>query len=226
MKKLLSISLVLLCMLSIAGCSQKEASGNKPESTVETTPETTAETKPEEPAVSFSRGSWDAAGKVFVNEITGIRIQLGEGYAAISDAELASLYLGEDVDLSSWTEEDYKTQINIPECHFNNTGNSGVTAITYENLAAENAAMIDEDTYLAIVLKNLSGQRADLNASDVYDLTLSGQPYRAYDLKYSETGLSIEQTMAVRKVGDYMTIIVFSRLAGKGDIPEMISFFD
>ncbi|MBR3167689.1 MAG: hypothetical protein IKF18_03250 [Erysipelotrichaceae bacterium] len=227
MKKLLLISLVLLCLLGFSGCSQKES--NKPESTVETTPEptpeSTTETKPEEPAFSFSRGTWDAEGKVFVNESTGVRIQLGEGYSASSDADLASLYLGENVDLSSWTEEDYKTEISIPDCQFYSANGSN-TAVTYENLAAEGATAIGEDTYLAIVLNNLKGQFEDLDASDVYDLTLSGQPYRAYDIKYSSNNIQIEQTMAVRKVGGYITIIVFSQIKGNDNIPEMISFFN
>lgn len=228
MKRTLSIALILLCLLSFAGCSQKESGQS---GTPETTkaPETTTETVPakptEEPAeTAFSRGSWDEEGKIFVNESTGIRIELSGDYTATADNELAPIYLGRDEDVSTWTEAEFKTEISIPDCQFVNSKACN-TGVMYENLAAENAVGISEDQYIDIVVSQISGSYEGFEESEIYDLVLSGETYRAVDMKYSTNGVPVGQTMAVRSVGDYMTIIAFSSLQGDGEIETMISFF-
>ncbi len=224
MKKLLLISLILLCLLGFSGCSQKEASGNKPESTVETASEP-EDAQTEETAFHLSRGSWDAEGKVFVNESTGIRIQISDDYLPVPDSELAQLFLGRDEDLSSWTEEEFKTEMGIPDCQFS-SNERGQASVLYENLAAENATEVTEDLFVTIVVTNTRKQYEDLSESEVYDLMLSGQSYRACDIVFTNSGIQINETIAVRRVGDYMATVIFGQATGRDYINEMIAFFN
>lgn len=220
MKKLFSILLRIACIVCLAACG---SGTNKPVEPVK--PAESQEPVAEE--VKFTRGTWNSDRTEFVNESTDLHIVLNDSFVALSDEELVQNYMnGEDVDLSSWTDNDYEEQLSIPDCAFINYYTGSNTGILYENLAAEKALSITEDMYINISTGRLKNTYTDMVPSDIYDITLCGENYRAIDLEYSTNNVNISQTMAVRKTGNYMTIIVFTTTNGNTDaFNEMIGFF-
>jgi hypothetical protein len=214
MKKLLSILLRIACIVCFAACgSSKNEPSEQPD--------------PEKATVQFSRGTWNSDYTEFVNESTDLHITITSDFTPLSDEDLVRNYMnGRDVDLASWTDEDYKTEISIPEAAFVNYNNGYNTGILYENLAAEKALSISEDTYIKVSTGKIKDPYPDMTMGDVYDLTLNGKNYRAIDLEYITSGRSVSQTMAVRKVGNYMLIIVFTVTDhDTAALNEMIGFF-
>ncbi len=214
MKKTLCILLALLMVFSFAACGNSgKDQGNKPSEADE---------------VKLTRGTWNEAQTEFVNESTGIKITLPSGYAVMGDKELVENYAaGSNIDFSTWTEESYKTEINIPDTAFVNYLTGANCAILYENLKAEKASYLKEDQYLDIATDGVKKEFAGLEGSDYYDITLSGQNYRAIDMNYSTQGMNVSQTMAVRKVGDdYITVMVFTAINDNTEIQEMEGFFN
>lgn len=168
--------------------------------------------------IELSRGSWDADKKVFTNDVTGIKITLTDGYIAATDDELVDAYLDDSsIDL---TTADYTKMNNIPDCAFYKlTGEN--CGVLYENIAAEGEPNISEDDYLDVAIKKLDGS----TSNEYYDVTISGNKYRAYDRKIEEAGVTYYQTFAVKNVGGYMAIIVCTAYAPE-DNQTMIDLFN
>ena len=159
MKKLLYIILAALLVLSLAGCKGK--SNNTPSDNPAPENEAAAqqETEPakEESAASskFVRGTWDASGKVFTSDFSGLKITLTDDFRHYDDTELAETYLSDSA--FSWDTADYETMTTIPDCVFLDTSGNNVS-ILFENVALEGAPNISEEDYLDIVTKSLGGE--------------------------------------------------------------------
>ncbi|MBQ3394575.1 MAG: hypothetical protein IJG64_05415 [Oscillospiraceae bacterium] len=220
MKKLFCILLRAAFIICLAACSSNKTEPVQPAEPAE-------QSQPEKEAVKFSRGTWNSDYTEFVNESTGLNIRPTSDFTVLSDEELVRNYMnGRDVDLSSWTDKDYEEQISIPETAFVNYYNGNNTGVLYENLAAEKALSISEDTYIKISTGKIKDTYTDMVLGDIYDLTLNGKSYRAIDIEYTANNTAISQTMACRKVGNYMTIIVFTVTNhDSAAMNEMIGFF-
>ena len=232
MKKLLCALLALFMVMGLSACSSnksEETAANAAES-AETAPAETSEAETEAVTASnFTRGTWDENRKNFVNEVTGIklRIDTADTYMASTDEELVTNYLnGASTDLSSWGREEYEKEISIPELQVIDPFRGCNTGILYENLKAENATQIDENTYTSVVVNSLGQSNENFEAGEQYDLELSGHSYRAVDVNYTFEGRTVQQTLACRHLGDYMTVVVFTDFDDRENIEKMIGLFN
>lgn len=218
MKRLFYLILACLLVLSLGGCRGR---GGNVEPDTTKAEDTTAEQTTEEPttkaATDSPRGSWDSAGKTFTNELTDITFTIPDSFTPMTEGDLAKYYLDDpDFDFSK---ADFEKMTTIPDCGCVNYSTGENIGILYENLAAEGATSVSEDYYLDIALGNLESNIT--GTGDYYDLTLAGNNYRAYDM-INET---VYQTVAVRKVGDYMALIFFTSFEPDGN-KAMIAFFN
>ena len=218
MKKIISLIFALVMLLSFSACSS-----NSPESGEGT--ETPTETVVPEKTEEFARGTWDESGKVFTNETTGVKMTVPDSFTVLSDKELAENYLGKDVDISSWTSEDYGKELSIPDCAVISYQTGSNVGVIYENLKMENALSVTEKQYLEVVTEKL-GTSDDFVSGEIEDLVLCGNVFKTVQYDYSSNGNQIRQIMAVRKVGNYMTIIVFTERGEFDTLQTMIDFFN
>lgn len=213
MKKLVYILIAALLAMTFAGCGPKQGNVQPNDA-----PQDAAQTDNTQKETKFARGSWSvsSSGTVFSSDYSGIKITLAGDYYSLTDEELAENYLNDaSIDLAN---ADFEKMTTIPECAFADlSGNN--CGLLYENVAAEGAAGIDEDSYLDIATKSMDG------VTGKYDLTLSGIQFRAVDRKTDSSGSALTQVMAVKNMNGYMLIVVFTAYDME-DVEEMKSFFN
>lgn len=222
MKKLLTVLLTILLVLSMAACSSKKEepapSGNEPAAT-----EPEPAPVPEPVAKEFSRGSWNEERTVFTNPFSGIRIELSGNYSAVSESDLSSQFLNDpDFDYST---ADFSSMTTIPECMFIDSSTGANANVQFENLKAENAPGITEEQYLDICFEALKSRLEGGNIGDYYTLKLSGLDFLACDVDYDSGSIHVYQRLAVRKVDVYMVVIVFTDVKGGAENDVMAGFF-
>lgn len=238
MKKIICILLSTAVLLCLFGCSSKsgeaapagqsQSSGSVPDEN-QPSQEAEPEVKEEETVFELQRGTWDESRKNFINEVTGLKVTItvSDTYVASTDEELAANFLGDSsIDLTFWTAEDLKTQISIPELELIDPFRGCNVRVLYENLKAENAVDIGEDNFLDLFLKNMGEKYEDFASEGIYDLDLSSRIYRAVDISYSSAEYLVLQTLAVRDLGDYMTLVIFTDLNDRENFPAMIKLFN
>ena len=238
MKRIICILLSTAVLLCLFGCSSKsgeaapagqsQSSGSVPAED-QPSQEAEPEVKEEETVFELQRGTWDESRKNFINEVTGLKVTItvSDTYVASADEELAANFLGDSsIDLTSWTAEDLKTQISIPELELVDPFRGSNIRVMYENLKAENAAGVGEYAYLDAVLAGLRQNHEDISFQEVYDLELSSHTYKAIDVFYSSSDFVVQQTLAVRDLGDYMTIVIFTDLNDRENFDHMILLFN
>ena len=219
MKKLLYVLLAVLLVMSLAACGPKQSNVQPDNAQQDNAQMDNTQTDDAQPAAkTFARGSWDASGKTFTSDYSGITIKISDDYTALTDAELAENYLDDSAfDLAG---ADYEKMTNIPDCAFINYMTGSNTDLLYENVTAEGAPDISEDDYLDAAKGGLDGV-----IGGYYDVTIGGKQFRAMNRSVEQGDHLLYQTMAVRNIDGYMLIVAFTSF-DKDSVDEMISFFE
>lgn len=198
-------ALVLAGMVVLTGCSSGETSNLSHRSDDGDTVTTaqiadTADTEEEFVPVTFKRGKFENG--VYTNEAVGIRLDLGDGWEAETDSEVAERNDISEDDMTDEKIEQYLNEGNIFIDALANS-NSGFWYITYEDLYATlHTLNIDEDEYCnSIVDGNLEDDgfikgREEIGSTNVSaeksEVTVFGRTLPAISYEETQSGVRIK----------------------------------
>lgn len=211
MKKFLSAILAILMLLTVCGCGSSDNT-------------TDADKAPE-----FTIGEWN--GNVYTNEFAGLTFNMPGGWTYASEEELVEL-MGLALDI---TVEDNEVLQKIAELsnsyalYASNATETNNVQILFENLAVTGNKEMTAEQYLDVVCSQLESTYSSMGFTctlgDRETLKLGSSEYIMVDITAEYSGISVQQTYAVRKVDKYMASIVFSAESAES-IDAMIACFE
>lgn len=189
MKKLLTLSLAIIMVFSLIGCSMPGA-----------------ESKP-------SRGN--TRGHTYVSEYLGLQFTKPTSWTYYTDAQIESAM---DLSAGILDEELAQALENNPTIYDMMVVSSNGTnvSLSYENLVKTLNVFISEEKYLAVAKEQLlqtSGMSVTFDEG--YEKVMLGdKEYTRATATTSISGISMRQGIYVRKIGGYMNIITITIMNG------------
>ena len=159
----------------------------------------------------MERGSYNEDKTVFVNEVMDITINIPQDWYTYSDDDVAQIFLGDVTggELASWTQADFASRLTIPDMDMQDLFTGENLNLQYENLiVSTNGLDIDETQYAKLSQKQLNGLGFDYVYSDIKDVQLNGNDYKWFSATGSSEGVIFTQYFMVRRVDDYMIVMV------------------
>ncbi len=199
MKKTLSVLIAaLLALLAFAGCGS---------------------------GTQLSHGVWE--GNTFSNESTGIKITADDSWTISSDDDLASLMnitVDKITDGESNIFQEYVLKLQTIYDAMVTTPNGSSIVVMYENLAYSASTGLTEEEYLDVLKDNLPSQLSGLecNFGDYSKQEIGSNTYTL--LKAEITDYALEQYYFVRKLDNYMSVIIVTTY-GSDSIDDLLSAF-
>lgn len=203
MKKLLTLFIALIMILSLAACGK--------------------ETPPDAPDLpEFSRGVWED--NVYRSDYLALSYTLPEGWVAASDDEIAEMMglslelLDSDMEFSD-INSIYDFSVQDPT-----TGTNAL--LMMENLTLyPGGTAIKEKDYLKALHAQLMEQPFYDHESklSIHEVSVAGYSYQAIDVALAE--LPICQTYLARRVGDYMNVIILTYAPETVSLESLVDSF-
>ena len=198
MKKILSLVLSAILLLSAVACSSDEAK--------ETTQKDTTQ--------EISHGS--IQGKVYKSKFTGITFTAPNGWTYLSDSEIAALYniSSDAVDLENFAESMKKIKNYTEMMATTESGNN--ISIAYDNLALNGNSGISDKAYLDLALQQMQDAMSSMTVKLVgtKSVSLSGHTYLRAQLETVAYGVTMQQYLYLRSIGGYMVCISITLIDG------------
>lgn len=208
MKKILSLALSVVLLLSVVACSSDEVK------------ETTKKDTPQE----ITHGS--IQGKVYKSKFTGITFTAPNGWTYLSDKEIASLYntSTDAVDLEKFAESMKKIKNYTEMMATTDSGNN--ISIAYDNLALNGNSGISDKAYLDLALQQMQDAMSSMTVKlvETKSVSLSGHTYLRAQLETVAYGVTMQQYLYLRSINGYMVCISITLIDGF-TISEMEALF-
>ncbi len=213
MKKLLSIMLALVLCLSLAACT----SGKEEKSTtdVASVVNSLADNTSGEEEKTISRGTLN--GNVYSSEFLGIKFTKPDSWIYSSDEQIASVMnVGMDMlDANEFAKKATElASVYDMMAVDSSTGNN--ISITYENLKMSGSTDISYDDYIAN-LKNMMGNLSAITSvgfEEASTIDLGSQEFTKLAAHVSYGNVDCDQVYYLKKVGNYMAIIILTVMDG------------
>ncbi len=216
-KKILTLILALVLVLSFAACGQKDVTGDVTPGTVEQTPdtnateatETTEATEATEPEAEFGIGTVSA--NVYTNKFLGITCALdASSWVIKSDAEIREMneqslgMMGDDY------AETLKNATVIFDFMAAHTNNYDSLNITMERLSLLNLA-ITENSYLEAAQESIVGSLSSMGIEGVTatigTIQFAGSEHGCMDIHGTVNGIDMYEKLVILKRGNYIACI-------------------
>ena len=154
----------------------------------------------------FTRGT--VSGSTYVNEFSGIRCELPEGWTFSTEEELSELY-GEPAH--------YDENGDVVDCYdaMAQNGNGASVLFTYENIGLLYAVEMSEEDYLSLTLESLRSQLAEVSdscACDLADLPVKNGTASGILSRVDTAAASVYSALLVKKVNTVISVISVSAL--------------
>ena len=185
-----------------------------------------AESEAQEPAEEDIKGEWKD--DVYTNRYLNLSFTLPEGWTASSDEEMLELMnLGSELmeNKAGLTSELLKVKVVYNMMAADSTTGSNII-VTMENLALTiGGTGIDEEAYAEAVA-------AQLQAVDSFDYTIgershveiAGETFLKVPVTMNADGVTLEQAYYLRRVGEYMAILMVTDTDNTG-VDTLVSYF-
>ncbi len=143
-------------------------------------------------------------GSVYTSETLGIRFTAPDGWEYYSEEELEQFQ-----DESQPETEETADSIQDMIC-VNMTDGSSIN-ILYEDLKSLYGAILNEKSYIEIGIENIEDTLGDsVISADSATVEVDGTSFNCIKLRTDYDTFTMEQTMLVKKVGNYMVLITVS----------------
>ncbi len=221
MKKIISVLLALLMLLSLCACGEDNevssiVSSSPATSTLESKEETGSETSSEISSGDiaeeklFVRGEVD--GNVYTNEFAGVRFTAPAGMVFYSDAEIAAVY-GASEEMFNITLD---TSL-VYDMYASNAETGATVNINYENMGLLYGAILDADAYLSQSmggLEDVFNSTAGMSVTSIEKstATVSGEEMPCINIVIDINGTALYETLVAKKVENYMMVCTFGAL--------------
>ncbi len=207
MKKTLALLLALVMVLSFAACSSND-----------------------EEKLDHIRGTVD--GSVYTNDVAGISFTAPDGWAYLSDDELAALYnLSASELLPEETAEALEETDMVYDMYCQNPNTGASININFENIGLVYGKLLDEQSYMEISQTNLeeslSGSGMEVTSCELITANVNGKDVPCIDIVINMTGYGIDlyEKIFVKKVGDFMGCITIGALTEE-ELDQIIAGLD
>ena len=217
MKKVLSVLLAMLMLLSLVACGED----NKPASSVNNTPATsTVESKDESSDTSsndiaeeklFVRGVVE--NNVYTNEFAGVRFTAPEAMTFYTDEEIAAVY-GASEEMFNITLD---TSI-IYDMYAMNPETGATVNVNYENMGLLYGSLLTAESYLAASKSNLEAvfnNTPGMNVTSLEQSTVNvgGEEMPCINLVIDINGMSLYETLVTKEADNYMMVFTVGALS-------------
>ncbi|MBR4889309.1 MAG: hypothetical protein IKU17_09205 [Clostridia bacterium] len=217
MKKVLSVLLAMLMLLSLVACGED----NKPASSVNNTPATsTVESKDESSETSsndiaeeklFVRGVVE--NNVYTNEFAGVRFTAPEAMTFYTDEEIAAVY-GASEEMFNITLD---TSI-IYDMYAMNPETGATVNVNYENMGLLYGSLLTAESYLAASKSNLEAvfnNTPGMNVTSLEQSTVNvgGEEMPCINLVIDINGMSLYETLVTKEADNYMMVFTVGALS-------------
>lgn len=230
MKKILSVLLAALMLMSFAGCKitpVADVDDDKPAVVTPEDDEPVVEDEPaaeDEPDVEFTLGEID--GSVYTNEFAELTFAAPAGWSFVSDEDIAAL-MGVAVEIITEGKLDADYIGTMYGMMVQSSDMQSNVQVTFENLSAS-GKKLSAESYMALLKIQLPAMYQKMDAEceigDTSTIELCGNEYCYMDLSVDLNGHSITQAYACRKIGDYLVNIVFTA-SSESVLAEQIACF-
>ena len=171
--------------------------------------------------VVITRGVID--GTVYTSETIGISFEAPEDWKYYSDEEIAQVQSlsGEAFDIENIDSEELLYDM---MCVNASTGES--INIVYENLNLLYGSILDEESYLELAKTNMEKALGEIATSmEISTIEIDGNAFPCIKMVGDYGVVTMEQVVAVEKVGTHMALITISAFSEEGvsDIIDMMT---
>lgn len=240
MKKLLTLTLALLMLLSVTACSEKKAADNKDDS--KATEEVTAEIKedyatetqekvhntptPIKPIeAKLTRGKVE--GKKYTSDYTGLKFNMPEGWEYSSDAEMASLLnMGTEMISEENIAETLTNTTMVYDMKATDKTTGDYVAVYYENMNMICGKTVDAAEYVETLKERVGAQmQLDHEFKDEGIVLLSGEEYHRVVACMKTDVFEMNQAYYIRIIDDVI-IRVETTLIGDTTVADVEAMFE
>lgn len=226
MKKLISIILAAVMLLSLCACGGKEDGVTEPSTTVPTTPTTVPTTAPVETQAP-QLGSYENG--VYSNSYIGIKCTVDQEWYVYNNEEMAQL---NGLVLDTMTDEDLVEQLKNADVAylFYAMKNDGLISmnITMEKLNLVSGILLDEKSYAKASVQQLPAALESMGMTDVTAqeemFTFAGQEHAGISVHSTYSGVDFYEKLICIKAGEYMAVITLASY-GEDVTSELLNYY-
>ena len=233
-EKMKKISLILVVILALAmalsACGLVSPKDLASPPSKDSTDITEDNVQTDKPGTRPIRGQWD--GDTYTNTFLGLTFAKPSSWVAGNDAELQSELDFDGAGFSAPGEpfsDVMMEQDVIFDMMATDPINFSSIIVNLENLKVTdifNGATTDEAKYLEIVKPQLTAALGvDTKFSEVTSVTIAGQEWKRMDASITFEGIDMTQSYVVRKVDNFMAILMITQTPLSDTVDEMIAFF-
>ena len=188
MKKIVSVFLSLLLIVSLAACGGKSAAEE----------------------AELHRGTVED--NVYTSQFLGIRLTVDEDWIIADDEQLAEL---SGMVLDSFTDEDVKAQIekggSVMDLYALNQADGSSVNINFQKLSFISGVLVSEDAYAEETMKQLPDTLASsgitVSKLEKANVTFAGKEHVALTMEGTVQDLPLYETIVLVKTGSYMACV-------------------
>ena len=233
MKKIVSLLLSILFILTLASCegeSTEKTTGENDSADESLSYEENESGEPETPPATIFTDGKIARGviedKVFTNTSTGVRFRISDSWQYLTDEEIANKF---DISLSLLDRTVFENTVAEMSVMYDmvaiDTDTNAQVVVAYENIALTYGKDATEEEYFEELKKQLESTVLEITFSDkIKTERLNGNTYKKMETTNTTDGYSRTQTYYVRPIGDYFCTILITTI-GDNQTSKIESMF-
>lgn len=221
MKKILSLLLSILFILTLVSCGDDGTAGTTGEGGTDDISASYDENESNEPETTpasiftdgkIARGVIED--KVFTNTSTGVKFRIGDSWQYLTDEEIASKF---DISISLLDRTVFEHTVAEMSVMYDmvaiDTDTNAQVVVAYENIALTYGKEITEEEYFDELKKQLESTVLEITFDDkIKTERLNGNTYKKLETTNTTDGYSRTQTYYVRPIGDYFCTILITTI--------------